>query len=137
MQTFDKLAFAKILSTAKGDRSINQFGIACHVDPGYLSRLLRGLLDNPPSPAILAKIATQAANGVTYQALMKAAGILHGDNERTDTGNDLTSPMDNLLQEMHAFFRLQSDLTEAEKETLIQDMREYFQFKAAQTRKKK
>jgi transcriptional regulator with XRE-family HTH domain len=136
MRAFDKITFAKILSLAKGDRSINQFGIACHVDPGYLSRLLRGLLNNPPSPAILAKIAAQAANGVTYQELMQAAGILRA-NEENDTGMEDVSPMRGLLSEINAFFRMQPDLTDAEKETLIQDMRDYFQYKAAQTRKKK
>lgn len=137
MQNFDKLKFAKVLSAAKGERSINGFGVACNVDPGYLSRLLRGLLDNPPSPAILAKIAAQAANGVKYQDLLQAAGILQANEELTNSGEEITSPMHDLWQEMHAFFRMQPDLTEREKETLIQDMRDYFQYKAARTSKKK
>lgn len=137
MQIFDKISFAKVLSAAKGERSINQFGIACNVDPGYLSRLLRGLLNNPPSPAILARIASQALNGVTYQDLMQAAGILPSDEEPAGNGKELSHPMQGLLQEIQAFFRMQPDMTNAEKETLLQDMREYFQFKAAQARKKK
>ena len=135
MQSFDKLTFAKVLSAAKGNRSINQFGTACNVDPGYLSRLLRGLLNGPPGPAILARIAAQADNGITYRDLMLAAGILSPDEELTENG--IPSHMQDLLQEMQAFFRIQPDMTEDEKATLLRDMRDYFQFKAAQTRKKK
>lgn len=135
MQTFDKMKLAQVLSTAKGDRSINQFGIACNVDPGYLSRLLRGLLNNPPSPAILAKIAAQASNGVKYGDLLRAAGIL--DAPEKSQGGEITSLMDDLWREMEAFFRMHSDLTEAKKEALIREMRDYFHYKSLQAGKKK
>jgi transcriptional regulator with XRE-family HTH domain len=137
MKPFDKHLFASVLSTAKGNRSINQFGIACDVDPGYLSRLLRGLLDNPPSPAILAKIAVQAHNDIGYEDLMCAAGLLAA-NEETNNALDIQDPnVQRLFKEMTAFFRMQPSMTEEEKEALVQDMREYFTFKASQAQKKK
>jgi transcriptional regulator with XRE-family HTH domain len=135
MIVFNKEYFARLLTDAKGSRSINQFGLACDVDPGYLSRLLRGLLDNPPSPAILAKIASHAHNGVNYTDLMHAAGLLAPDEEATTT--PINTNIQGLLREMDAFFRLQPNLTDNDKEALIRDMRDYFRFKAEQTRQKK
>jgi|GEM_PF-289577 len=137
MIVFNKEHFARVLTDAKGNRSINQFGLACDVDPGYLSRLLRGLLDNPPSPSILAKIASQAHNGVSYTDMMKAAGLLAPDEEATASTTPADTNMQGLLREMDAFFRLQPNLTDNDKETLIRDMRDYFRFKAEQTRQKK
>lgn len=73
---FDKDAFAELLEKAKGDRSINQYGKHCDVDPGYISRLLRGLRDQPPSADIINKLASRAHNGVTAEELMVAAGYI-------------------------------------------------------------
>jgi transcriptional regulator with XRE-family HTH domain len=73
---FDKDRFAELLSKAKGDRSINQYGQHCDVDPGYISRLLRGLRDQPPSAEVINKLASRAYNGVTVEELMAAAGYL-------------------------------------------------------------
>jgi hypothetical protein len=136
MIVFNKEHFARVLAEAKGSRSINQFGIACDVDPGYLSRLLRGLLDNPPSPSILAKVAAQAHNGISYQDMMQAAGLLAPSEEVTDNTTPAATNMQGLLREMDAFFRMQPNLTDADKDALIKDMRDYFRFKAEQTRHK-
>ncbi len=135
MASFDRGEFARVLLLAKGDRSVNQFGATCGVDPGYLSRLLRGLLANPPSPAVLGKIAALASNGINYQDLMQAAGFWPANEELTDKESPLAEQMQGLVREMKAFFRMQP-LTDGEKETLIQDLRDYFQYKMAQTRKK-
>jgi transcriptional regulator with XRE-family HTH domain len=137
MSTFDRVKFAQVLDEAKGNRSINQFGIACKVDPGYLSRLLRGLLKNPPSPAILQKIATQADNGISYQDLMQAAGFWSTMPEKDTHEDSVVLNMHGLLREMNAFFRMQPNLTPEEKDIFLQDMREYFRFKAGQARQKK
>lgn len=83
---FDKDAFAKLLEKAKGDRSINQYGKYCDVDPGYISRLLRGLRDQPPSAEIINKLASRAYNGVTVEQLMVAAGYI-SDPTPTKTGD--------------------------------------------------
>lgn len=136
MLPFNKERFAKVLSLAKGHRSINQFGIACDVDPGYLSRLLRGLLNNPPSPAVLAKIAAQAHNGISYENLMQAAGLIPPNEELTKQNNPADIHLQSLLQEMDAFFRMQPNLTDYEKKALVKDMHDYFLFKAAQAKQK-
>lgn len=137
MPGFDNGEFAKVLALAKGDRSINKFGTTCGVDPGYLSRLLRGLLDNPPSPSVLAKIATLAANGISYQDLMQAAGFMPEDEEATDKETRLAEQMQGLIREMQAFFRMQPALTDEDKEALFQDLRDYLQYKMTQASKKK
>lgn len=137
MNVFDRDQFARVLASAKGDRSINQYGNLCDVDPGYLSRLLRGLLENPPSPTVLGKLAAHAQNGVSYEQLMQAAGILPAYEESTEDKQPVDEAMQSLLREMSGFFRMQPDLSSNEKALLIRDMREYFRFKAEQSRKKK
>jgi len=82
---FDKDRFAELLGKAKGDRSINQYGRHCGVDPGYISRLLRGLRDQPPSAEVINKLASRAYNGVTVEELMAAAGYL---NDPTSINTD-------------------------------------------------
>lgn len=73
---FDKVLFAELLGKAKGERSINQYGQHCDVDPGYISRLLRKLREQPPSAEIINKLASKAHNGVTAEDLMAAAGYI-------------------------------------------------------------
>jgi len=66
----------RLLKIAKGDRSLNRFAEETGVDAGHLSRVMRGIMINPPSPDTLKKIADNAHNGVTYEELMIAAGHL-------------------------------------------------------------
>lgn len=73
---FDKQLFSELLEKAKGERSINQYGQQCDVDPGYISRLLRGLRDQPPSADIIRKLGTKARGGITIEQLMAAAGYI-------------------------------------------------------------
>lgn len=73
---FDAEQFAGLLLQAKGDRSINRFGAAAGVDPGYISRLLRGLVTNAPSAAVINRLAGAAQNQVAAADLMYAAGYL-------------------------------------------------------------
>lgn len=73
---FNKEALSILLEKAKGDRSLNQFGLRSRVDAGYLSRLINQKVENPPSPEILMKIGDVAHNGVTYEELMKVVGYI-------------------------------------------------------------
>lgn len=73
---FDKRYFAELLTLAKGDRSINQYGIDAGVDPGYISRLLRGLVDNAPGATVIKKLADAARSSVSAQEMLAAAGYL-------------------------------------------------------------
>lgn len=73
---FDREHFAELLRLAKGDRSINRYGVTAGVDPGYISRLLRGLVANAPSASVINRLATAAQNNVGAADLMRAAGYL-------------------------------------------------------------
>ncbi|NPV27089.1 MAG: hypothetical protein HPY81_06495 [Firmicutes bacterium] len=81
MERFNKFEFARLLNIAKGQRSINQYGLQSEVDPGYISRLLRGLVDSPPLPPTIKKLADKAHNEITYEDLMVAAGYLERGNQ--------------------------------------------------------
>jgi len=71
---FDKEKFANLIMQAKGNRSLNQYAAASGVTSAHISRLSRQLLDSPPSPQIIRKLAEAAHNDVTYDQLMAAAG---------------------------------------------------------------
>lgn len=76
---FNKKLFADLLKDAKGNRSINKYGIDSKVDPGYISRLMRELIDYPPSPDVINKLAEKAYNDITSFDFMKAAGHIDSD----------------------------------------------------------
>lgn len=78
---FNKKRFSELLSRAKGDRSINNFGRISQVDPGYISRLLRCQIDTPPSAAIISKLGSKAHNNVTDIDFMIAAGYIDESSE--------------------------------------------------------
>jgi SOS-response transcriptional repressor LexA len=89
---FDKQQFAALLKLAKGNRSINRFGTESGVDPGYISRLLRALVGSAPSAAVISKLAEHAANGVSVQELLCAAGYLRPLDSsvlRSETTNEI------------------------------------------------
>ena len=72
---FNKNKFALLLRKAKGpERSLNQYAIDSGVSSAHISRLMRGLLDTPPTPQTIEKLAEFAYGGVTYEQFMEAAG---------------------------------------------------------------
>jgi transcriptional regulator with XRE-family HTH domain len=87
---FNKEEFAAFLILAKGDRSINRFGNDAGVDPGYISRLLRGLVENAPGAMVIKKLADAAWNGVTIEDLLGAAGYIDIPGKNTDDHIDLS-----------------------------------------------
>lgn len=82
---FDKKLFAELLEKAKGDRSINKYAGEIDISPAHISRLLRQLIDTPPSPETISKFANGAYNEVSYNELMHAAGHI---NEKEDPITD-------------------------------------------------
>lgn len=76
MGDFNKDEFAELLNRAKGEMSINEYAYKCGVSAAHISRLLRRMLDAPPSPAIISKFIDHAHNGITYEHMMKATGYL-------------------------------------------------------------
>lgn len=92
--SFDKNRFANLLGQAKGNRSINNYGRISNVDPGYISRLLRCLVETPPSAAIITKLAERAHNEITLNDLMLAAGYLDDDSTKNPNAPDWATAKD-------------------------------------------
>jgi len=84
---FDLVTFAILLEKAKGDRSINQYANSVDVSAAHISRLLRKLVNSPPSPDTINKLSGGASNGVTYSELMFAAGHIDDKTEKIFTEN--------------------------------------------------
>ncbi|GGA32045.1 XRE family transcriptional regulator [Psychrobacillus lasiicapitis] len=70
---YDKEKFAELLIKGQGTRSLNAFAKDSGVSSAYISKLIRGLYETAPSPAIIKKIA-DTARDVSYGELMAAAG---------------------------------------------------------------
>ena len=79
MKKFDKEKFAKLLDLAIGERSLNQYALNCSISSAHISRLKRGLLDTPPHPEVIEKMANASQGRVTYQEFMDAAGYIDDD----------------------------------------------------------
>jgi len=86
--SFDTEAFSDLLQKAKGNRSINKYAHEIDISAAHISRLIRGLIDTPPSPETINKFAQGAYNGVTYNDLMIAAGHITKVNETAEKEND-------------------------------------------------
>ena len=72
---FDKEKFSKILIEIKDHYgSLNQMADKTEVTAAYLSKLIRLMYDNAPSPEILKKIANNSYNVITYDELMQVCG---------------------------------------------------------------
>ena len=74
---FNKEYFAKILDSAKGNRTNQQYADDSGVSRSYISLLLNLKREDPPTPDILKKLACAAHNNVTYAQLMTAAGYVY------------------------------------------------------------
>jgi transcriptional regulator with XRE-family HTH domain len=73
---FDKNKFALLINQAIGERSLNEYARQTGVSAAHISRLSRALLDTPPNPQTIKKLAEFAYNEVSYNSLMNAAGYL-------------------------------------------------------------
>lgn len=82
---FDKENFSKILTKIKDTYgSINQMAEKTGVTSAYLSKLIRLMYDNAPSPEILKKIANNSNGVVSYYELMILCGYVDSDNVDID-----------------------------------------------------
>ena len=76
---FDKKRFAKLLTQAVGDRSLNEYGRITGISAAHISRLTRAILEAPPNPQTIKQLTQFAENGVTYEDMMLAAGHIQPD----------------------------------------------------------
>lgn len=78
---FDKENFSKILLKIKNTYdSLNQMAEKTGVTSAYLSKLIRLMYDNAPSPEILKKIADNSNGIISYYELMILCGYVDYDN---------------------------------------------------------
>lgn len=73
---FNKDELSKLILTAKGDRSINQFARDAGVDSGHLSRVINKKIKAAPKAPYLKQLAIAAHNNITYESLLDASGHL-------------------------------------------------------------
>lgn len=77
---FDKEKFSEILIKIKDSYgSINQMAEKTDVTAAYISKLIRLMYNNAPSPEILNKIASNSNNIITYPELMQICGYYNDD----------------------------------------------------------
>ncbi|WCF11548.1 hypothetical protein NDS46_31825 (plasmid) [Paenibacillus thiaminolyticus] len=114
--SFDKEKFAHLVTKAKGNRSINKYGIETGVDPGYISRLMRKLIDSPPSPSVIKKLTDKSHNDISYEELMATAGYLEDYRNNSIAPNFDTSHLP-ILERI--FFDGFLEASQEEKEELI------------------
>jgi transcriptional regulator with XRE-family HTH domain len=74
---FDKKKFSDLLERAESSHdSLNKFAAASGISAAHISRYKRMLLDNPPKPETLEKIAQYSGGKVAYDELMAAVGFV-------------------------------------------------------------
>lgn len=71
---FNITKYAELLAKAKGGRTQTEFAKDCGLSTAYICKHLNGRIDRAPIPSTLKKIAAAAANGVSYEDLLDAAG---------------------------------------------------------------
>ena len=82
---FDKINFSKILIQIKDSYgSINQMAEKTDITAAYLSKLIRLMYDNAPSPEILKKIADNSNGVISYYELMIVCGYVDYENVDID-----------------------------------------------------
>lgn len=123
---FDRERFAKLLERAKGNRSINHYGLQCGVNPGYISRLMRGLRETPPSADVINKLAAKAHNGVTVEALMEAAGYLPG--AETSARERMPINLEDVLREEDLHFN-KVPMSERDKQSVLEALQAIWRMK--------
>lgn len=66
--------YAELLAKAQGGRTQTAFAKDCGLSTAYICKHLNRRIDKAPIPSTLKKIAAAAANGISYEDLLDAAG---------------------------------------------------------------
>lgn len=91
---FDKENFSKILTKIKDSHgSINRMAEKTDITAAYISKLIRLMYDNAPSPDVLKKIADNSNGIVSYYELMIVCGYIDYENI------DIDKMIDNFFDE--------------------------------------
>lgn len=85
LMNFDKESFSQILIQIKDSYgSINKMAEKSDVTAAYISKLIRLMYSNAPSPVILEKIAKNSNGITTYEDLMRVCGHIKSDATADD-----------------------------------------------------
>ena len=71
---FNIKRYSELLVQAQGNRTQTEFAKDCGLSTAYICKHVNRRIDKAPIPSTLRKIAAVAANGVTYEELLDAAG---------------------------------------------------------------
>lgn len=85
-ENYNRTAFSQLLRASIGSRKKKDFAALIGISPEYLSRLINGKSQNPPSNDLLKTIARNTTGGVTYSQLLEACGY----TVRNESTMDLT-----------------------------------------------
>jgi repressor LexA len=86
---FNKKKFKNLIQKSIGTRSKTQYAKESGVNRTYISKIINQKLDNPPSPAILRKLANNSQGRINYKQLMEATGYLQGINLQTNFNSNI------------------------------------------------
>ncbi|MGM0369199.1 MAG: LexA family protein [Bacillota bacterium] len=86
---FNKLKFKNLVQKSIGTRSKTQYANESGVNRTYISKIINQKLDNPPSPAILRKLANNSQGRINYKQLMEVTGYLQGINLQTNFNSNI------------------------------------------------
>lgn len=101
---FDKKMFSEILfKIYKTYNNQRDFADATGVNRAYLSQYINQKLDNPPTPKILEKIASNSHNIVTYPQLMEVCGYIEGSKELQDYKEQIA--LEKKYDEFHSIYK--------------------------------
>lgn len=78
---FNRTKFIDLLKKAMGNRTTYAFAKEIDVSKNNLGLILKGKAPNPPRISTIEKIASKATNGVTFDDLMMAAGLMPDEEE--------------------------------------------------------
>lgn len=87
---FDLEKYSDLLNKAKGSRSQTKFAKDCGLSTAYICKYLNANIKNAPTPTTIKKIAACAANDITLEQLLDAAGY---DAKKYISSNPLTSDL--------------------------------------------
>lgn len=120
--------------------SYRQLAMIADIDHTYISKIVNGKM-GPPSPEILKKLWRPL--GVSYEDLMKAAGHLPENTksalkvaeEATPYGDD--PAVQKLMNRITTHLRTDPNMSDKEKEMILEDTAEFLKFRLQQRKKKK
>lgn len=90
--------YSKLLSQAQGGRTQTKFAKDCGLSVAYICKHLNKRINKPPIPSTLKKIAAVAANGITYEDLLDAAG--YDVDKYGNTDINILSDSSSTIQEL-------------------------------------